>query len=114
MITSSAKLSADLVRDGSTNKVVSQAEKDSWNQKLDKVNTAGSYGVYGISNGSQTIYNLSKTTAQLYANFIVQRDTNGQVNVPATPTADNHAASKKYVDDIVGDIESALDEIRGA
>jgi len=33
------------------------------------------------------------------ANYIVQRDVNSQVNVPDTPTANGHAASKKYVDD---------------
>lgn len=31
--------------------------------------------------------------------WIVQRDANGQILVPQTPTADNQAASKKYVDD---------------
>lgn len=33
------------------------------------------------------------------ANYIVQRDVNSQINVPNTPTANGHAASKKYVDD---------------
>lgn len=33
------------------------------------------------------------------ANYIVQRDVNSQINVPETPTANGHAASKKYVDD---------------
>ena len=33
------------------------------------------------------------------ANYIVQRDVNSQINVPDTPTANGHAASKKYVDD---------------
>lgn len=32
------------------------------------------------------------------ANYIVQRDINGQVLVPETPTANNQAASKAYVD----------------
>ena len=35
------------------------------------------------------------------ANYIVQRDVNSQINVPNTPTANGHAASKKYVDDAV-------------
>lgn len=35
------------------------------------------------------------------ANYIVQRDVNGQINVPQTPTSNAHAASKKYVDDKV-------------
>lgn len=29
---------------------------------------------------------------------VVQRDSNGQINVPQTPTSNDHAASKKYVD----------------
>lgn len=39
---------------------------------------------------------------------LVQRDNNGQVLVPETPTADNHATSKKYVDDAI--IEASLGE----
>lgn len=33
------------------------------------------------------------------ASYIAQRDLNGQLIVPETPTANSHAASKKYVDD---------------
>ena len=33
------------------------------------------------------------------ASYIAQRDLNGQLLVPETPTANNMAASKKYVDD---------------
>lgn len=33
------------------------------------------------------------------ANYIPQRDINGQLEVPQTPTSNAHAASKKYVDD---------------
>lgn len=42
------------------------------------------------------------------ANKIVQRDANGQINVVAAPTADTHAASKKYVDEAITD---AVDSI---
>lgn len=37
------------------------------------------------------------------ASYLAQRDLNGQLNVPQTPTANGHAASKKYVDDKVAD-----------
>lgn len=55
-ITSSAKLSADLVDDTSTtNKFVTAADKTAWNNKVDKVATANK--VYGTdANGAQTIY----------------------------------------------------------
>lgn len=33
------------------------------------------------------------------ANYIVQRDINGEINVPQTPSTNDKAASKKYVDD---------------
>lgn len=38
------------------------------------------------------------------ANYIVQRDINGQVEVPQTPTSNAHAASKKYVDDTAANV----------
>lgn len=65
--------------------------------KLDKVtNTADIGRVYAIStDGSQTTLNVD-TTAK--ANTIVQRNTAGQI-ITATPTGDNHATTKKYVDE---------------
>ena len=54
------------------------------------------------------------TTAS--ANYIVQRDINGQVEVPQTPTSNAHAASKKYVDDTAASVlptEQAGDLIVG-
>jgi hypothetical protein len=53
-----------------------------------------------ISNlDSQTGYGtFSAATYGLTASSLVARDPNGQVNVAATPTANNHAASKTYVD----------------
>lgn len=50
----------------------------------------------GTGNGQTHVpYGTSAT-----ANYIVQRDINGQVEVPQTPTSNAHAASKKYVDDV--------------
>jgi len=48
-ITSTNKLSADLISDGNTNKVVTQAEKDTWNNKVTSVN--GQTGVVTIDTG---------------------------------------------------------------
>ena len=42
----------------------------------------------------------------LNANAIVQRDVDSQIVVPTTPTDDNHAASKKYVDDHSGAVKT--------
>ena len=66
--------------------------------KLDKVTGATTYGqVYVKTNGgSQSTANYSTNAI---AGGIVQRDLDSQINVPQTPTSDNHATSKKYVDD---------------
>ena len=52
----------------------------------------------GTGNGQTHVpYGTSAT-----ASYIAQRDLNGQLLVPETPTANNMAASKKYVDDNAG------------
>lgn len=48
------------------------------------------------TNGSQTMMEISRTSP--IADSLVLRTENGQVTT-AAPTADNHAANKKYVDD---------------
>ena len=48
-ITSTNKLSADLISDGNINKVVTQAEKDTWNNKVTSVN--GQTGAVTIDTG---------------------------------------------------------------
>lgn len=54
----------------------------------------------GTGNGQTHVpYGTSAT-----ANYIVQRDINGQVEVPQTPTSNAHAASKKYVDDTAASV----------
>lgn len=52
-------------------------------------------------NGEQGTENF---TNQAEPNACVRRNANGQVNVPQTPTENNNAASKKYVDDCVGQL----------
>lgn len=80
---------------------------DSWNAdtKLDKVSSTSSYNrLYGVlTNGNQRVYPVSSevnTTDGHLRGCVVSRD-GLQINVPATPTSDTHAASKKYVDDAV-------------
>lgn len=69
------------------------------NNKVDKVNTNNQiYGTTGT--GTQTTYEIGTA-----ANNIPQRHAGGQIQVPATPTANTDAASKQYVD-------SAIDAIK--
>ena len=64
------------------------------NGKVDKTNNAMKlYGTNG--SGNQDTINYGSSTNN---NYIVQRDSAGQVFVPETPTRDAHAASKSYVD----------------
>ena len=61
-------------------------------------------GKVAKSNDTNIIYGRTTTEAVFQvgqganANKIVQRTSTGQINVPETPTADEHASSKKYVD----------------
>lgn len=71
----------------------------SW--KLDKITTSGSYWrVYAISTSwEQVTVNI---TPSAVANTLVRRQSgSANITVPATPSADTDAASKKYVDDAV-------------
>ena len=40
-----------------------------------------------------------------YGGNVARRDNNNQVHLPLTPTANDHATSKKYVDDLVATIQ---------
>jgi hypothetical protein len=71
------------------------------NVKLDKVTTGTSYQQAYVKNnpGTQTMINIVyQTHNEPYS--IVQRNADGAIYV-ATPTNDNHATTKKYVDDRV-------------
>lgn len=70
---------------------------DTTNKTLYVEQTTSDNRLYGTSNtGAQTTLNYG-TSAN--ANYIVQRDANGQINVPITPTQNAHATSKKYIED---------------
>ncbi len=62
------------------------------------MSTTSTYSrLYGISAGGyQYTYNVARDS--IPADSIVQRGANGVINT-GTPTADSHAATKKYVDD---------------
>lgn len=69
--------------------------------KVDKVTTSG-VGLYGHSGATQTTYPLS---SQAIGNHVPLRDTNGQLKVPVTPTNNDDATSKQFVEN---SISSAL------
>lgn len=52
-----------------------------------------------------------KLSPQAIAYGIPERTPTGAILVPETPATDNEAVPKKYVDDIVGDVEATLDSI---
>lgn len=61
--------------------------------KVDKLTSGNKVYVHNGSTQTDIAYGTAAT-----ASNIVQRDSDGQIIVPETPTADSHAASKKYVD----------------
>lgn len=66
--------------------------------------THSSNKLYGTNNsGNQTTLNYGVDPT---ANYIPQRDSNSQINVPIAPTANSNATSKKYVDDLIATIKS--------
>ena len=76
------------------NKPISTATQTALDGKVDKTTTAKK--VYGTdTSGNQTTLSYSKTAD---ANSVAQRDNAGCL-VTATPTANGHATTKKYVDD---------------
>lgn len=78
------------------NKKVNIANKVTKTDSADKV-----YGTDG--SGNQTTYALDNGTG--YSGNVARRDTSNQLHVPQTPTADDHAVSKKYADTLVANIK---------
>lgn len=74
---------------------ITAADKAAWNNKVDK-NTENTYVLYGKTTvNTQTVIPYSDTRS---ANSIAQRGANGVLAV-GEPTANEHATTKKYVDD---------------
>lgn len=95
--------------DTKTNVTVNGEHVDTFNAdtKLDKVTNAFTYArLYGIDyNGTNALFNIAQITA--IPKTIVLRDDSGRV-VTATPTADNDATTKKYVDDLASTKQDVL------
>lgn len=74
--------------------------------KLDKVTTEGTTRVYAIAaNGTQTTVPYSDNNYNSFT--LVQRTDGGQITIN-TPQAAGHAATKGYVDNLVGNINTIL------
>lgn len=66
--------------------------------------------VYGTDNdGNQIGYDVDYGTG--YSGNVARRDSNNQLHVPQTPTAQDHATSKKYVDTLIDEIEQRSDVV---
>lgn len=95
----------DMGPHGGTQIFVNGESVDTWNAdtKLDKVSGVPGKQVYGIQDGAQVMYDVSNSG---YANgSICQRGSGGTVFV-GTPSHNNHAANKKYVDDAIANMPS--------
>ena len=80
------------IDNGYENKLINQEYIDTKVAKTDKINQV--YTTDNTGNQSTTTYSSTNDPE-----FIVQRDSNAQINVPESPTENTHATSKKYVDD---------------
>ena len=68
--------------------------------KVSKVTPASGTVVYAAKNSGDITLTLSESNT---AYTVAYRSAGGQLNVAQTPTSNNHATSKKYVDDKVKD-----------
>ena len=73
-------------------------------KKVDKTSTASQVYVTNAS-GNQSTLSYSQSNS---ADSIAQRDADGQITVNQTPTANDHAASKKYIDDGLSNKQAVL------
>ena len=88
----------------SSQKAVKTYVDDADAKKVDKTSTASQVYVTNAS-GNQSTLSYSQSNS---ADSIAQRDADGQITVNQTPTANDHAASKKYVDDGLSDKQAVL------
>lgn len=100
-ITSTNKLDSDLVDDtNQTNKFVTQTDKDTWDGKQDELQ---SWVNIRTINWTSILWSWDITTPVQPADVLTKTNTTAY-----TPTANYHPATKKYIDDIVGDVETLL------
>lgn len=86
---------------GGTSVTVGGQVQNTWDAdtKVSKITTTSTYNrVYGISTATgETTFFVSRTDTPV-SNSLARYDASKQLVVPTTPTADNHAASKQYVE----------------
>lgn len=75
--------------------------------RLDKIPTTGGWVVPTYNVGTKSWHGELAYSSAATASTYVVRDSNGVI-VTGTPTAENHATTKKYVDDSVSGKQSAL------
>ncbi len=91
------------IDNGIENKLIN---KDYIDTKVSKTDTAFKVYATDVSSNQTTItYSTSNSS-----NTIVQRNSAGQIKVATTPSDNNDATSKKYVDDINTTINTGLDK----
>jgi hypothetical protein len=86
-ITSSNKLSADLIQDGNTNKVVTSTEKTTWNSKYDK--PSGGIPKTDLATAVQTSLGLADTAIQSETQLTLGTST-GNGNAVTDISVSNH------------------------
>ena len=119
-ITSSNKLSADLVDDTSTtHKFVSASDKTAWNAKVDNTDyaTSGTGGVIKVSTfrGTEMSSGIIQAVVKTYEQYQSTSTTSTNAFI-SKGTLENvitgkDLTTKSYVDGLVGDIESALETL---
>ena len=104
--TSSAQM--QLLYDGT--KPIALADLPSGYNKLDKQTGATTYNqIYGkLANGNFAMFDV---TGAVLNDGVVKREANGNVAVPLTPTNNNHATSKAYVDGLQPTSQTATETI---
>ncbi len=108
-ITSSNKLSADLVDDTSTtHKFVSSSEKTTWGAKYDK--PSGGIPSTDMTSAVQTSLGKADTAVQDVSG---KEDKTNKVTSLSSSSTDTQYPSAKCVYDLIGDIDTALDLING-
>lgn len=75
--------------------------------RLDKIPTTGGWIVPTYNVGTKSWHGELAYSSAAAASTYVVRDSNGVI-VTGTPTAENHATTKKYVDDSVGEKQNVL------
>jgi hypothetical protein len=115
-IDNSNKLSSDLVDDtNKTNKFVTDAEKTTWNNKYTKASTG--IPKTDLDSSVQTSLGKADTAIQQHQDISGKEDKSNKVTSISSQSTDTQYPSAlavyNYIDGIVGDISSIIDDING-